>query len=344
MVLKRFKAIAVAAVVVFGLLRGSTVGAATVRSVKVFAEGADVKATGPDSIAVADDSIWVSYSNGADSTGLKGSSTVVQYSLGGQVRRTFEIAGSVDGLKVDPRTGLVWALQNQDGNSTLTLIDEDEGITTKPPLQYAVKSDARGYDDVVFRNNRIFLSYTNPNVPSDATIQMLIKGSNPLAVKPILTMGATGTDLATGLRNQPTTQTDPDSLKLTPWGDLQLTSGADGQLIFVAHPGTDEQAVSFLNLLDPSGSPVSGLDDAAFATAERGVFYLTDTGNNRVLAISVEDVEPGSLFASVGSLNALVSVNLKTGIGSPFVKGIPLKAPHGLVFRPQREGEDEGGR
>jgi hypothetical protein len=347
MVLKRFKVITVAAVVVFGLLSGSTVGAATVRSVQVFAVGADVKATGPDSIAVADDSIWVSYSNGADSTGLKGSSTVVQYSLSGRVRRTFEIAGSVDGLKVDPRTGLVWALQNQDGNSTLTLIDEDEGITTTPPLQYAVKSDARGYDDVVFRNNRIFLSYTNPTGPSDATIQMLIKGSNPLAVKPILTMGAMGTDLATGLRNQPTTQNDPDSLKLTPWGDLQLSSGADGQLIFVGHPGTNQQAVSFLNLLDQNGSPVSGLDDAVFATAERGVFYLTDTGNNRVLAITVEDLESGSLFASIGSLNALVSVNLKTGKVTPFIKSadnIALKAPHGLLFQPQREGEEEGGR
>jgi hypothetical protein len=348
MVLKRFRVITVAAVVVFGLLCGSTVGAATVRSVRVFAEGADVKATGPDSIAVADDSIWVSYANGADPTGLKGSSTVVQYSLSGRVQRTFEIAGSVDGLKVDPRTGLVWALQNQDGNSTLTLIDEDEGITSNSPIPYAVKSSTRGYDDVVFRKNRIFLSYTNPVNPGDATIQMLIKGSNPLAVKPILTMGATGTDLATGLRNQPTAQNDPDSLKLTPWGDLQLSSGDDGQLIFVAHPGTDEQAVSFLNVLDQSGAPLSGLDDAVFATAERGVFYLTDTSNNRVLAIRADDLELGSLFASVGStVNALVSVNLKTGKVTPFVNSannILLRGPHGLVFQPLRDEEEEGGR
>jgi hypothetical protein len=348
MVLKRYTAITVAAVVVFGLLSGSTVGAATIESVQVFAEGSAVKATGPDSIAVADDSIWVSYTNGADSTGLTGSSTVVQYSLSGRVRQTFEIAGSVDGLKVDPRTGLVWALQNQDGNSTLTLIDEDEDIAfTSNPIPYAVKSATRGYDDVVFRNHRIFLSYTNPVNPADVTIQMLVKGTNPLAVKPILTMGATGTDLATGKHNQPTSQSDPDSLKLTPWGDLQLTSGADGQLIFVAHPGTDEQAVSFLSLLDPSGNPVSGLDDAVFATAERGVFYLADTSNNRVLAIKVADVESGSLFASVGSLNELVSVNLKTGKVSAFVKSadnLPLSGPHGLVFQPQHEGEDEGRR
>ena len=75
--------------------------------------------------------------------------------------------------------------------------------------------------------------------------------TNPLAFTTILTMGGTGTNLATGQRNQPTAQTDPDSLKLTPLGDLQLSSGDDGQLALVSHPGTDEQAVSFITLLDP---------------------------------------------------------------------------------------------
>ena len=151
-------------------------------------------------------------------------------------------------------------------------------------------------------------------------------------------MGATGTNLATGQRNQPTSQSDPDSLKLTPFGDLMLSSGADGQLVFVAHPGTDEQAVSFLTLASPSGQPVSGLDDAVFATASRGVFYLADTGNNRVMAIKADDLEFGSLFASVGSLKALVSVNLKSGTVSPFVGN--LNGPHGIVFLPQRDGDE----
>jgi hypothetical protein len=185
-----------------------------------------------------------------------------------------------------------------------------------------------------------FMSYTNPTGPSDATIQLLVRGSNPLRFTTILTMGAIGTDLATGLPDQPTTQNDPDSLKLTPSGDLLLSSGDDGQLVFVRHPGTDEQSVSFLTLLDPlSGQHVTGLDDAVFATAQRGVFYLADTGNNRVLAIQAEDLAPGSLFASVGSVNALVSVGLETGKVSPFVGN--LNGPHGLVFLPHREDEGE---
>jgi hypothetical protein len=310
----------------------SILGAGSIRSVTVFATGAGVNATRPDSLAVTDDSIWVSYTNGADSTGLSGSSTVVEYSFSGAVRQTFSIKGSVDGLKADLRTGLVWALQNQDGNSTLTLIDPVSGIVPGSPFQYAVKSSTQGYDDVVFRGSRIFLSYTNPSVPTDPTIQMLVQGTNPLVVTPILTMGATGTDLATGQPNQLTTQNDPDSLKLTPTGSLMLSSGDDGQLIFVAHPGTNEQSVSFLTLLDQNGQNVSGLDDAVFAMASRGTFYLADTGNNRVLKITADDLDPGSLFASVGSLKELALVDQKTGRLTPFLAN--LNGPHGLVFLP----------
>jgi hypothetical protein len=126
----------------------------------------------------------------------------------------YSILGSVDGLKIEPRTGLVWALQNQDGNSALTLIDPLHGTTSS--LQYEVTSPAHGYDDVAFDGNNIFLSYTNPASASDPTIQLLENRSSPLIVTPVLTRGATRTNLATGQSNQPTTQNDPDSLKTTP--------------------------------------------------------------------------------------------------------------------------------
>jgi hypothetical protein len=127
-------------------------------------------------------------------------------------------------------------------------------------------------------------------------------------------------------------------MKLTPDGRLMLTSGDDGQLIFVANPGTQAQAVSFLTLVDTAGNNVSGLDDAVFATAERGTFYLADTGNNQVLSIVVDELPEGSLYASVGNLNVLGTVDLKTGRVVPFVTG--LKGPHGLVFVPGNGGDD----
>jgi len=316
-----------------------------VRSISTFATGQAVNATGPDSITAGGDSVWVSYTNGADSMGQSGSSTVVQYDMQGVVRHTYKIAGSVDGLKIQPETGLVWALQNQDGNSTLTLIDPKTGITPNSPLQYQVTSGTRGYDDVVFRDGQIFLSYTNPVGSTDPTIQLLENRRSPLIVTPILRKGATGFNLATGEPNQPTTQNDPDSLKLTPGGGLMLSSGDDGQLIFVLNPASNDQKVAFLSLLTPARGPVSGLDDALFVTSEAGTFYLSDTGNNRVLKIEIEDNAPGTLYACVGSLNQFAKVSLTTGIVTPVLSN--LNAPHGLVFMPneqQNEGDDHQGQ
>ena len=333
---KQISRIAIASIT---LTMASSAYAQKVRRITTFAKGTAINASAPDSIALSRNSIWVSYTNGADSTGLHGSSTIVQYKLNGEVRQTYTIAGSVDGLKVDPRTGRVWALQNQDGNSTLSVINP-KTHTVSGPIPYAVKSSTQGYDDVVFRCDQVFLSYTNPVAPTDPTIQLLQNGSNPLAVTSVLLKGATGTNLATDQPNQPTTQNDPDSLKLTPTGDLVLSSGDDGQLIFVEKPGGPDQSVSFLTLLDPStGLAVSGLDDAVFATAREGTFYLADTNNNRVLKIEVDHVPVGALFASVGSLNELTVVDIHTGLTTPLVSH--LKGPHGLEFVPHTDDDDE---
>jgi hypothetical protein len=75
-----------AAVLSFALALTTAASAQSIRPYSKFATGAAVNATGPDSITVRNGSVWVSYTNGADSTGLSGSSTVVQYDLKGNVR------------------------------------------------------------------------------------------------------------------------------------------------------------------------------------------------------------------------------------------------------------------
>src|SRR5215469_2148199 len=88
--------------------------AQTVTSVSVFATGGAVGATGPDSITNTGTNVWVEYGNGAASTGGMGDSTIVEYSPNGTVENTYSVPGLVDGLKVNPSTGMVWALQNND--------------------------------------------------------------------------------------------------------------------------------------------------------------------------------------------------------------------------------------
>ncbi len=304
--------------------------AATVDRVSVFASGAAVNATAPDAITIANETLWVSYANGADSTGLKGSSTVVEYSFNGSVLKKYSIPGSVDGLKFNPETNVIWVLQNQDGNSTLTLISPEKGILPGSPFSYAVKSSTRGYDDVAFLNGRAYMSYTNPTSPEDDTIQVLDKGTSPLQLDSVLEKDVTGTNLTTEMRNQATSQNDPDSLSTTPFDGLMLSSGDDGQLIFVQHPRTSAQSVSFLQLIDTTGTAVSGLDDAVWVLTPKGTFFISDTKNNRVLKVEASNLSPVSLYASVGSLNVVGNVDLETGVVTPFITSV--NGPHGMVF------------
>jgi hypothetical protein len=203
-------------------------GMISVGTVSTFATGPK-GSSAPDSITTADGSFFVECGNGADTTGAGGSSTIVQYDKAGKIEHSYEIPGSVDGLKFNPYTGQIWALQNQDGNSTLTLIDPINH-TVSTPLSYAIPSATRGYDDVVFEGDKVFLSYTNPNGAGDPTLVELINGDRPTGVlltTTILADGATGFNTVTG-KTEAIPQTDPDSLKLAPNGDLIFSSNADG--------------------------------------------------------------------------------------------------------------------
>src|SRR5260370_2486406 len=147
--------------------------------VHVFATGAAVSGTSPDSVAYGDGSLWISYQNGADSTGLSGSSTVVRYSPSGAVLNTWTIKGNVDGLNIDPASGFVWALQNNDGNSALTVINPPTNATTPFTSTNTYTNVAnRGFDDVVFTHANVFISETNPASGTDATVVKLTSGFN----------------------------------------------------------------------------------------------------------------------------------------------------------------------
>ena len=257
----------------------------TISGMKTFASGTSIGATAPDSITTANGTFFVEYGNGADSTGAGGSSTIVQYDKSGKVEHTYTIAGSVDGLKYNPYTGQIWALQNQDGNSTLTLIDPVTHKVTGP-LSFANPSATSGYDDVVFDGNRVFLSYTNPNGAGDPTLVELLNGDHPsgtLLTTTILTDGATGLDTVTG-KTEVVPQSDPDSLKLAANGDLIFSSAADGSIIDIQNPGTASQAISFTPIAGiPAGSVGNaGLDDVIKPSATAGTFYMTDTKSGNV--------------------------------------------------------------
>jgi predicted secreted protein len=290
----------------------------------------------PDSVTTADGSTFVEYGNNADSTGAGGSSTIVQYDKAGRIEFSYSLPGSVDGLKINPVTGELWALQNQDGNPSLTLIDP-KTHTVSAPLFYASSSDTQGYDDVVFKGDRVFLSHTNPN-PGDATVVELLNGDHPtgtLTTKAILSEGATGLDTVTG-KIELVPQNDPDSLKLAPNGDLLLSSGNDGTIVDIKNPGTGQQSVSFTPIAGVTAGN-AGLDDVIKPDATSGTFTLTDTATNKVFSFHATGLNTNDYYASVGSLKAFGQVDPTTGAFTPLLSadnapGFNFSSPHGVSF------------
>ncbi len=282
-----------------------------------FATGAAVNSTRADSVTYGGGSLWVEYSNGASSSNYTGTSTIVQYSTSGAVQSRYAIGGNVDGLKYNPNTNQVWALQNQDGNSQLSVITPGTpGFTTT--MYPAPVSTTRGFDDVAFLGNSVYLSQTNPSSTSDAVVVRL-NSSTPTTPMSFSTV-VTGAGIVA---------TDPDSLKATPNGGLMLTGEGDGTLTFITNPGLASQSATSLKLSAAPGATIGAPDDALYATATSGTFYLTDTTANMVYAIAATGLTPGSLFVNVG--NAFGSVDTNTGVVTSLFNGTGL---HGLEFVP----------
>ena len=316
--LRRYGRIVVVAA--FTFLLTVNLDAAHSFTVQTFATGTILGTTQPDSTYFGLGSVWISYQNGADSTGLFGSSTVVRYSLTGAVQQTWSIPGNVDGLRIDT-AGIAWALQNNDANSSLTAINPITNTTTLYTYGSSYTNVAnRGFDDVVFTHGNTFLSETNPPSGDDPVVLRLTTGLiSPLQVSHVLNSQFTGTNLATGMTATDTI-TDSDSLILAPNGDLVLTGEADHQLVFIHNAGTLSQSESFINLLGPSGNP----DDSAFnGNATQGYFLLSDTSGNTVYKITATGLSPNMTFVDMG--NEFGWADLSIGVVTPIFTGV---SPH----------------
>jgi len=259
----------------------------------------------------------------------------------GTVQDTYTIPGLADGLKFNPKTGMIWALQNNDGNAELSFINPTTN-TVSGPLKYALPyaygpNSGRGYDDVAFLNGKVFLSYTNPVNPTDPVLQILNNGNNPqgtLKTTTILTAQQSG---LTSSSDEP----DIDSLKSTPNGRLVLTTEGDGpgtgdpvgEFTLISHPGTASQTVTNVHVTI-AGQNVQGIDDVIFPGAKSGWLYVAETGAaDKVDAVFLSGLDPNTPIVSIGGLDEVALVNATNGdVESALLTG--LSSPHGLAFVP----------
>jgi hypothetical protein len=314
-------------------------------SISVFATGVPGKYTAPDSLAVSGDHVYIGYGDGNDPTGEDGKSNmIVEYTKDGHKTFSFTVIGHNDGLKVDPYTHKIWAMQNEDANPNLVIFDPK----TREQRQYTFATpppSGGGYDDITFRDGEAYFSASNPshNPNSEPAIVKAKFVGDVIEVSPVLEGTTTATNVVTGAPVTLNLQ-DPDSMTLTPSNNILLDSQGDSELILVRKPGKN-QSVLQIPLTSPFGTPQ--VDDTLFIPSDDGFMLVSDTPADTTYIIRKTAFIPGTAYSagvgapdSSGATPGFVGrLDLDFGQLTPIVTG--LNSPHGLAFVKTHNDDDD---
>jgi hypothetical protein len=297
----------------------------------------------PDSVTFSSTNVFVGYGNGGMPDGSGGAmSNVVEYDFKGNLIDNFTIVGHNDGLRFNPMTNELWALQNEDGNANLSIIN----LKTEKQTIYQLGTGAHGggYDDIDFNNKAIYLSASAPTInPNTAPAIVSLKLTGKKAVLTgILNGDASAINVLTGKAETLNLQ-DPDSMIVDPLGELVMTSQGDGLLIVVQHPGLPCQSAFVVPLSSEAGPSAAEtqLDDTVFTNQSAGELLVADKGLNAVYAITAPYFAAAaysavSVFVPASAQNPTESfvgqTNLTTGFVTPIVTG--MSNPGGMAFIP----------
>jgi hypothetical protein len=318
--------------------------ATTGYAVSVFAKGNDTY-TAPDSIALANGHIFVGYGGPGLPDGSDGkSSYIIEYTMTGAQVHVYSVLGHNDGLKLNPYDGKLYAMQNEDANPNLVIIDPETKQQTGPIKFAATPAHGGGYDDMVFLNHKLYISCSNPaNNPNAEPAIVEAHVGSLITVREVLAGNASAINVPTGATSTLNLQ-DPDSMISTPEGDLFLDSQGDSEVILVRHPDSDDQTVLQIPLSSPYGTPQ--IDDTIFTPSRRGFYLMADTPANTVYVISKEAFASGVAYsAAVGAPNSagvsegfVGKLDLDSGYITPVATG--FQSPHGMAFIPTDGADD----
>ena len=286
----------------------------------------------PDSIAVRGNRVFVGYGDGHDPGGADGlNSQVVEFRMDGSVAHIYTVPGHNDGVKLDPTTGKIWAMQNEDANPNLVIINPEtrhQKLFTFGPTPHG-----GGYDDMVFQGCKVYISASNPaNSPNaaPAIVSAHIEG-NMVEVESVFEGNAGAFNVVTGETETLNLQ-DPDSMTTDLLGNLFLDSQGDQEIILVANPGTNHQTAFKIPLSFISGGTQTAVetDDSAFVTSTQGFILFADKKLNKVYKLTNPNFFPGGVFTAADGGPFVGTLDLATGIITPVVTN--LMNPGGLVF------------
>jgi len=300
--------------------------------------------------------VYVGYQNNGAADGSSGHGIVGKYARAGGAPLAFfgPFSGKIDGLRINPFTGTLWALNNEDGNTVFRIIDPSSGTIV---LQTPLVADTRfggGFDDFAFTPGATFMSVSNPGLTKGGTNNYrsiarvdLVNGS--VVLNPALPGQVVATDRSTGTPVK-VNLTDPDSLSLIPGTDTYvLDDQGDSTLLFVENIGGGDQHVSAL-FLKPTPTTACGLpptlpavpcppivDETTWVTAAGGHFLVADHHKPGAIynVTRAGGFVRGAVYTTVSSdnptlKNTLGTLDTTSGLITPAVTG--FSGPKGLIY------------
>jgi hypothetical protein len=299
-------------------------------------------ATQPDDLAISADGkdLWIGYGNGVDTTGKGGPSNLVEYDISSRtVLQNLSIPGHLDGLKINPTDGNVWATENEDGNPTLAIVNPKNGkfkiFTFAPDLLTG------GMDDLAFPLTNPHIAFIVASSQTDITKPVIVQlTGNPKKKNTPLTQFLPGNppsvlNVVTNTVETSDQIGDPDSMTLDPAGELVLDNRSDDSLYIVQDPGAVSPVLRVPLTLDGAAVEVN---DTIFTTSTFGVsstagaIFITDTTANAIYILTKPYFPSNEVYTAANVANIVGLVDLNTGVVTPVVTG--FQGVHGLAFSP----------
>jgi hypothetical protein len=285
-------------------------------------------ATAPDDLAISADGkdLWVGYGNGVDTPGASGSSNAVEYDISsGAVLQNVSVPGHMDGLKINPTTGDVWATENEDGNPTLAVINHKNG--TFKIFKFDPTLITGGMDDLVFEGDKSKDVFIVTSSQSDITKPVIVRIKGPLKKKNTeLTSVLAGNpssvlNVVTNMVENADQMGDPDSMTLDSAGELVLDNRDDvdaSSLYIVRNPGATNPVLRVA--LTYLGDPVQ-VNDTIFTNSETsgeastaGTIFITATGANKIYMLSKPYFPSNEVYAASNTHGVVGLVDLNSGV------------------------------
>ena len=223
-----------------------------------------------------------------------------------QVQHTYEIVGSVDGLKYNPYTDKVWALQNQDGNSTLSLIDPNTHKVSGP-ISFANASTTRGYDDVVFGRRQGVPELHEPVDGREPEQCANCRRADRRRESAWQGSAVNAGDRDNRLyrhqhRDRPNLGRAADRPGLVEDSAERRPpfSSGDGGVITEIHIPATNQSISFTPIQGVTAGS-AGLDDVVKPNATSGTFTVADAKGDRFQSFHVSGLNVNYFYGSVGN-------------------------------------------